>query len=144
MTTRERLIEIHFSTYTAYLKACHDGVRALAPDVVGRSDELLKQAIYKVTGTWNGFCIGGMWPVPIERLTPDVCRRIAETFRKLLEDEQRRLSDLAEAIGDPRSTLEPEDVKEGAEVELRMPPDFDEELQRFREEVDRMLRTRKG
>jgi hypothetical protein len=131
MTERERLIEICFSTYTAYLKACHDGIRAFAPDVVGRSDELLKRAIYQVTGTWNDFCIGSMWPIPIEKLTPYICRRIAETFRKLLEDEQRRLNELTEAIGDPRSTSEPEDVKE-------------EELQRFREEVDRMLRIRKA
>jgi hypothetical protein len=144
MTERERLIEIYFSTYTAYLKACHDGIRAFAPDVVGRSDELLKRAIYQVTGTWNDFCIGSMWPIPIEKLTPYICRRISETFRKLLEDEQRRLNELTEAIGDPRPTPEPEDVKEEAEAELRMPPDFNEELQRFREEVDRMLRTRKG
>jgi hypothetical protein len=69
------------------------------------------------------------------------------TFQELLLQEQRRLADLAEALGDPRPAPEPsctEEVEDEAPAEPRMPPDPEEELLRFREEVDRMLRRRSG
>jgi hypothetical protein len=59
-------------------------------------------------------------------------------------EEQRRLSELAEALGDPRPAPGSDQIAEEAEVEFRTPPDPKEELQRFREEVDRMLRDRSG
>jgi hypothetical protein len=50
---------------------------------------------------------------------------------------------LAEALGDLRPAPEPADTEE-AGVEFRSAPDPEEELRRFREEVDRMLRGRSG
>ena len=136
-----RLIEVQFAGYMAYLRPCQEGVRAIAPDAAGRAGDLLEQAIQQVTGSRPCPCYrqDDTWSVPIGELTPEVCRQIVRTFQGLLQQEQRRLSDLAEALGDPRPAPEPDETEE-AEVEPRMPPDPEEELRRFREEVDRMLR----
>ena len=105
---------------------------------------MLEQAIRQATGTQPGYHQSDTWTVPLEKLTPDTCRQISRSFRELLLQEQRRLSDLAAALGDPRPDPEPVHVEEEVEAEIRMPPDPEEELRRFREEVDRMLRRRSG
>jgi hypothetical protein len=135
-----KLIDVRFAGYTAYLRPHHEGVRAVAPDAASMADPLLEQAIQQATGERPGNWQGDTRTVPLEKLTPEVCRRIVHTFQKLLLQEQRRLADLAEALGDPRAAPEPADVEEEAEEEPRTPPDPEEELRRFREEVDRMLR----
>jgi hypothetical protein len=132
-----RLIEVQFAGYSAYLKPCQEGVRVVAPDAAGRAGTLLEQAIKQVTGSQPCYRQDDTWSVSVERLTPDTCRRIAHTFQ------QRRLGDLAEALGDPRPAPEPADTEEVG-VEFRSAPDPEEELRRFREEVDRMLRGRPG
>jgi hypothetical protein len=135
-----RLIEVRFTAYTAYLKPCGENVRRVVPDVAGREGQLLGQAIHRATGERPQYWQDTTWMVPIEKLTPDVCRRILHTFQQLLLEEQRRLSGLAEALGDPRPAPEPDETEdEAAEAEIRMPPDQEEELRRFREEVDRMV-----
>ena len=138
-----RLIEVRFTSYTAYLKPCSENVRVVAPDVAGREGQLLGQAIHRATGERPQYWQDTTWMVPIGKLTPDVCRRIAHTFQQLLLEEQRRLSELAEALGDPRpAQQEPAHAEEEAEAEIRVPPDPEEELRRFREEVDRMVAKR--
>jgi hypothetical protein len=138
------LIKVLFAGRSAYLRPCDEGMQAVAPDASGMAGSLLEQAIHQATGrrpAWQDH----MWAVPIEQLTPDVCRQISHAFRELLLQEQRRLSDLAEALGDPRPAPEPvhdEDDEEEESPAIRMPADPEEELQRFREEVDRMLRRR--
>jgi hypothetical protein len=139
-----RLIEVQFAGYSAYLRPCQEGVRAVAPDAVGSAGDLLGRAIHQATGERPYYKQDDTWSVPIGELTPEVCRRIAHTYRQLLLQEQRRLADLAEALGDPRPTPEPASFEEEAEEEPGMPPDPEEELRRFREEVDRMLRGRSG
>jgi hypothetical protein len=137
-----RLIEVQFAGYSAYLRPCQEGVRAVAPDAAGKAGTLLEEAIKQVTGSRPCPCYpqDDTWLVPVGELTPEVCRRIASTFQQLLLQEQRRLSELAEALGDPRPAPEPGHVEEEVEAEIRVPPDPEEELRRFREEVDRMLR----
>jgi hypothetical protein len=138
-----RLIEVSFAGYAAYLKVCSEGVRAVAPDAAGKAGTLLEEAIKQVTGSRPCPCYpqDDTWLVPLEKLTTDLCRLLAHTFQQLLLQEQRRLSGLAAALGDPRpDPPEPAHTEEEAEVEPRMPPDPEEELRRFREEVDRMLR----
>jgi hypothetical protein len=136
-----RFIEVQFAGYSAYLRPCQEGVRAFAPDAAGKAGTLLEQAIHQVTCERPCYRQDDTWSVSLEKLTPEVCRRIVHTFQKLLLEEQRRLSDLAAALGDPRPAPEPAHAEEEeAEVEPRMPPDPEEELRRFREEVDRMLR----
>jgi hypothetical protein len=136
-----RLIEVQFAGYSARLRPHLEGVRAVAPDAVGSASDLLGRAVHQTTGGRPAYCWqSDTWAVPLEKLTPEACRRIAHTFQKLLLQEQRRLSDLAEALGDPRPAPEPAHAEEEAEVWTRMPPDPEEELRRFREEVDRMLR----
>jgi len=132
-------IEVRFTAYTAYLKPCSENVRRIAPDVAGREGQLLGQAIYRAMGERPQYWQDTTWMVPLEKLTPDVCRQIAHTFQQLLQQEQRRLAELAEALGDPRPASEPAHAEEEAEVCTRMPPDPEEELRRFREEVDRMV-----
>jgi hypothetical protein len=139
-----RLIKVSFTGHTAYLRPCHDGVQSVAPDAASRAGHLLEQAILQATGTQPGYHQSDTWTVPLEKLTPDTCRQISRSFRELLLQEQRRLSDLAAALGDPRPDPEPVHVEEEVEAEIRMPPDPEEELRRFREEVDRMLRRRSG
>jgi hypothetical protein len=142
-----RLIKVSFTGHTAYLRPCHDGVQSVAPDAASRAGHLLEQAIRQATGTQPGHHQSDTWTVPLEKLTPDTCRQISRSFRELLLQEQRRLADLAEALGDPRPAPEPsctEEVEDEAAAEPRMPPDPEEELRRFREEVDRMLRRRSG
>jgi hypothetical protein len=139
-----KLIEVNFAGYTACLRPCQEGVRAVAPDAVGRAGDLLGQAIHQATGgrptySWQS----DTWMVPLEKLTPDACHRISRTFQELLLQEQRRLAELAAALGDPRPASEPAHVEE-AEAELRVPPDPEEELRQLREEIDRMLRGRLG
>jgi hypothetical protein len=136
-----RLIEVQFAGYSAYLRPCQDGVRAVAPDAAGKAGTLLEQAIHQVTCERPCYRQDATWSVSLEKLTPEVCRRIVHVFERLLLQEQRRLSVLAEALGDPRPAP-PEPAH--AEEEPRMPPDPEEELRRFREEVDRMLRGRPG
>jgi len=137
-----RLIRVEFAGYSAYLRPCQEGVRAVAPDAAGKAGTLLEEAIKQVTGSRPCPCYpqDDTWLVPLEKLTPEACRRIAHTFHQLLQQEQRRLSGLAAALGDPRPDPEPAHVEEEVEAEIRMPPDPEEELRRFREEVDRMLR----
>jgi hypothetical protein len=138
-----RLIEVQFAGYSAYLRPCQEGVRAVAPDAAGKAGTLLEEALKQVTGSRPCPCYpqDDTWSVPIGELTPEVCRQIVRTFQGLLQQEQRRLSGLAEALGDPRpAPPEPAHAEEEAEVQPRMPPDPEEELRRFREEVDRMLR----
>jgi hypothetical protein len=136
-----RLIEVQFAGYSAYLRPCQEGVRAVAPDAADMADTLLEQAIHQTTRKRPMYSQDGAWSVSVGKLTPEVCRRIVRTFQQLLQQEQRRLSDLAEALGDPRpAPPEPAHVEEEVEAEIRMPPDPEEELRRFREEVDRMLR----
>jgi len=138
-----RLIEVQFAGYSAYLRPCQEGVRAVAPDAASRADELLGRAVHQTLGARPAYGYqNDTWIVPLDRLTPDACHQIAHTFQQLLLDEQRRLSGLAEALGDPRPAQEPAHAEEeaAAEVEPRIPPDPEEELRRFREEVDRMLR----
>jgi hypothetical protein len=137
-----RLIEVQFAGYSAYLKPCLEGVRAVAPDAAGKAGTLLEQAIKQVTGSRPCYRQDDTWSVPVDGLTPELCRQIVRTFQQLLQQEQRRLSGLAEALGDPRPAPEPAhaEEEEAAEAEIRMPPDPEEELRRFREEVDRMLR----
>jgi hypothetical protein len=137
-----RLIEAHFSGYLAYLRPCQEGVRAVAPDAAGRASALLEKAIQQVTGSRPCYRHVDTWSVPVRGLTPEVCRQIVRTFERLLLEEQHRLAELAEALGDPRPAPEPAHVEE--EMEFRTPPDPEEELRRFREEVDRMLRGRLG
>jgi hypothetical protein len=141
-----KLIEVQFAGYSAYLRPCQEGVRAVAPDAASRADELLERAVHQTLGDRPAYGYqNDTWIVPLDRLTPDACRRIVHTFQQLLQQEQRRLGDLAEALGDPRpAPPEPAHAEEEAEVEIRMPPDPEEELRRFREEVDRMLRGRPG
>jgi hypothetical protein len=139
-----RLIEVQFAGYSAYLRPCQDGVRAFAPDAAGKAGTLLEEALKRVTGSRPCYRQDDTWSVPIGELTPEVCRQIVRTFQQLLLQEQRRLGDLAAALGDPRPDPEPAHAEEEAEVEPRMPPDPEEELRRFREEVDRMLRSRPG
>jgi hypothetical protein len=142
-----KLIDVRFAGYTAYLRPHHEGVRAVAPDAAGRACDLLEQAIHQAIGVRPGWGQGDTWMVSLENLAPDTCRQIAHTFQKLLLQEQRRLADLAEALGDPRPAPEPsctEEVEDEAAPDPRMPPDPEEELRRFREEVDRMLRRRSG
>jgi hypothetical protein len=136
------LIEVQFAGYSAYLRPCQDGVRAVAPDAAGKAGTLLEEALKRVTGSRPCYRQDDTWSVPVGELTPEVCRRIVRTFQQLLQQEQRRLAELAEALGDPRPDQEPAHVEEeeAAEAEIRMPPDPEEELRRFREEVDRMLR----
>ena len=137
-----KLIEVQFAGYSARLRPCLEGVRAVAPDAASRADELLGRAVHQTLGARPayGYQNDG-WIVPLEKLTTDTCRRIVCTFEQLLLEEQRRLSELAEALGDPRpAPPEPAHVEEEVEAEIRMPPDPEEELRRFREEVDRMLR----
>jgi len=137
-----RLIEVQFAGYSAYLRPCQEGVRAVAPDAASRADELLGRAVHQTLGARPAYGYqNDAWIVPLEKLTTDTCRRIAHTFQQLLLEEQRRLSGLAEALGDPRpAQQEPAHAEEEAEAEIRVPPDPEEELRRFREEVDRMLR----
>ena len=137
-----RLIEVQFAGYSAYLRPCQDGVRAVAPDAASRADELLGRAVRQTLGARPAYGYqNDTWIVPLDRLTPDACRRISRTFQELLLEEQRRLSGLAAALGDPRpAPPEPAHVEEEVGAEIRMPPDPEEELRRFREEVDRMLR----
>jgi hypothetical protein len=137
-----RLIEVHFSGYLAYLRPCLEGVRAVAPDAAGRAGTLLEQAIHQVTGSRPCYRQVDTWSVSVGELTPEACRQIVRTFQQLLLQEQRRLSELAEALGDPRPSPEPAHAEE--EMEFRTPPDPEEELRRFREEIDRMLRGRLG
>jgi hypothetical protein len=138
-----RLIRVQFAGYSAYLRPCQEGVRAVAPDAASRADELLGRAVHQTLGARPAYGYqNDTWIVPLDRLTPDACRRIVHTFQELLQQEQRRLSGLAAALGDPRPDPEPVHVEEEAEAEIRMPPDPEEELRRFREEVDRMLRGR--
>jgi hypothetical protein len=112
---------------------------------VGSASDLLGRAVHQTTGGRPAYCWqSDTWTVPLDKLTPEVCRRIAHTFQQLLQQEQRRLSGLAAALGDPRPDPEPAHVEEEVEAEIRMPPDPEEELRRFREEVDRMLRGRPG
>jgi hypothetical protein len=138
-----RLIEVQFAGYSAYLRPCQDGVRAVAPDAAGKAGTLLEEALKRVTGSRPCYRQDDTWSVPVGELTPEVCRRIAHTFHQLLLEEQRRLSGLAEALGDPRPAP-PEPAHAEEEAEFRTPPDPEEELRRFREEVDRMLRGRPG
>jgi hypothetical protein len=138
-----KLIEVQFAGYSAYLRPHLEGVRAFAPDAAGRAGTLLEQAIHQVTGSRPYYRQHDTWSVPVRELTPEVCRRIVRTFQQLLQQEQLRLAELAEALGDPRPAPEPAHVEE-EEVEFRTPPDPEEELRRFREEVDRMLRGRSG
>ena len=135
-----RLIKVSFTGHTAYLRPCQEGVRAFAPDAADMADTLLEQAIHQTTRKRPMYSQDGAWSVSVGKLTPEVCRQIVRTFQKLLQQEQRRLAELAEALGDPRPAPEPAHAEEEAEVEPRMPPDPEEELRRFREEVDRMLR----
>jgi hypothetical protein len=137
-----RLIEVRFAGYSAYLRPCSEGVRAVAPDAASRADELLGRAVHQTLGARPAYGYqNDAWIVPLEKLTTDTCRQIVRTFQQLLQQEQHRLSELAEALGDPRpAPPEPAHAEEEAEVEPRMPPDPEEELRRFREEVDRMLR----
>jgi hypothetical protein len=137
-----RLIEVRFAGYTAYLRPCQEGVRAVAPDAADMADTLLEQAIHQATRKRPMYSQDGAWSVSVGKLTPEVCRQIVRTFQKLLLQEQNRLAELAAALGDPRPAPEPAHVEEeeAAEAEIRMPPDPEEELRRFREEVDRMLR----
>jgi hypothetical protein len=139
-----RLIDVRFAGYTAYLRPHHEGVRAVAPDASSMAGSLLERAIHQAVGERPAYWQDDTWVVPLEKLTPDVCRQISHAFQKLLLQEQRRLADLAEALGDPRTAPEPGDVEEEAGEEPRTPPDPEEELRRFREEVDRMLRRRSG
>jgi hypothetical protein len=139
-----KLIEVQFAGYSAYLRPHLEGVRAVAPDAASRADELLEKAIQQVTGSRPYHRQNNTWLVPIRELTPEACRRIVRTFQQLLLQEQRRLAELAEALGDPRPAPEPDQIVEEAEVEPRMPADPEEELRRFREEIDRMLRGRSG
>jgi hypothetical protein len=137
-----RLIEVQFAGYSAYLRPCQEGVRAVAPDAAGKAGTLLEQAIQQVTGSRPCPCYrqDDTWMVSLEKLTPEVCRGIVQAFERFLLQEQRRLSDLAEALGDPRpAPPEPAHAEEEAEAEIRVPPDPEEELRRFREEVDRMV-----
>jgi hypothetical protein len=137
-----RLIEVQFAGYSAYLRPCQEGVRAVAPDAAGKAGTLLEEAIKQVTGSRPCPCYpqDDTWLVPLEKLTPEACRRIAHTFQELLRQEQHRLGDLAAALGDPRpAPPEPAHAEEEAEAEIRVPPDPEEELRRFREEVDRMV-----
>jgi hypothetical protein len=135
-----RLIEVQFAGYSAYLRPCQEGVRAVAPDAASRADELLGRAVHQTLGDRPAYGYqNDTWIVPLDRLTPDACRRIAHTFQQLLQQEQHRLGDLAAALGDPRPDPEPAHAEEEAEVQPRMPPDPEEELRRFREEVDRMV-----
>jgi hypothetical protein len=137
-----KLIKVQFAGYSAYLRPCSEGVRAVAPDAASRADELLGRAVHQTLGARPAYGYqNDVWIVPLEKLTTDTCRRIAHTFQQLLLEEQRRLSGLAEALGDPRpDPSEPAHAEEEVEAEIRMPPDPEEELRRFREEVDRMLR----
>ena len=135
-----KLVEVRFAGYSAYLRPCSEGVRAVAPDAASLAGPLLEQAIHQAIGVRPGCGQGDTWMVPLEKLAPEVCRRIVRTFQQLLLEEQRRLSELAEALGDPRTAPEPANAEEEAEAEPRRPPDPEEELRRFREEVDRMLR----
>ena len=140
-----RLIRVSFTGHTAYLRPCHDGVQSVAPDAASRAGHLLEQAVRQATGTQPGHHQSDTWTVPLEKLTPDTCRQISRSFRELLLQEQRRLADLAEALGDPRPAPEPvHDEQDEEAPAIRMPADPDEELLRFREEVDRMLRRRSG
>jgi hypothetical protein len=141
-----KLIEVRFAGYTAYLRPHQEGVRAVAPDAADMADTLLEQAIHETTRKRPMYSQDGAWSVSVGKLTPEVCRQIVRTFQKLLQQEQRRLAELAEALGDPRPAPEPAHVEEeeAAEAEIRMPPDPEDELRRFREEVDRMLRGRPG
>jgi hypothetical protein len=138
-----RLIEVQFAGYSAYLRPCQEGVRAFAPDAAGKAGTLLEQAIHQATGERPYYRQDDTWSVPIGELTPEVCRQIVRTFQGLLQQEQRRLSDLAEALGDPRPAPEPPHAEEEAEVEFRTPPDPEEEIRRLREELERMLRRRR-
>ena len=115
-----KLIEVRFAGYSAYLRPCLEGVRAVAPDAAGKAGTLLEQAIQQVTGSQPCYWQDDTWSVPVGELTPAVGRRIVFTFQQLLLEEQRRLSELAEALGDPRPA----------------PP----EPAHAEEEVDRMLR----
>jgi hypothetical protein len=137
-----KLIEVQFAGYSAYLRPHLEGVRAVAPDAASRADELLEKAIQQVTGSRPYHRQNNTWSVPVRELTPEACRRIVRTFQQLLLEEQHRLAELAEALGDPRPAPEPAHVEE--EMEFRTPPDPEEELRRFREEIDRMLRGRSG
>ena len=140
-----RLIEVQFAGYSAYLRPCQEGVRAVAPDAVGSAGDLLGRAVHQTLGARPAYGYqNDTWIVPLDRLTPDTCRRIVHVFERLLLEERRRLAAIAEALGDPRPAPEPAHAEEEAEVEPRMPPDPEEELRRFREEVDRMLRGRSG
>jgi hypothetical protein len=119
-----RLIEVQFAGYSAYLRPCQEGVRAVAPDAAGKAGTLLEEAIKQVTGSRPCYRQDDTWSVPVGELTPEVCRRILHTFQRLLQQEQRRLGDLAEALGDPRpAPPEPAHVEEEVEAEIRMPPD---------------------
>jgi hypothetical protein len=135
-----KLIEVRFAGYSAYLRPCQEGVRAVAPDAADMADTLLEQAVHQATRKRPMYSQDGAWSVSVGKLTPEVCRQIVRTFQQLLQQEQRRLAELAEALGDPRPAPEPAHVEEEVEAEPRMPPDPEEELRRFREEVDRMLR----
>jgi hypothetical protein len=138
-----KLIEVQFAGYLAYLRPCQEGVRAVAPDAAGRASSLLEQAIHQVTGSRPCYRHVDTWSVPVRGLTPEACRQIVRTFERLLLQEQRRLAELAEALGDPRPAPEPADTEEVG-VEFRSAPNPEEELRRFREEIDRMLRGRSG
>jgi hypothetical protein len=139
-----RLIEVRFAGYSAYLRPCSEGVRAVAPDAASRADELLGRAVHQTLGARPAYGYqNDAWIVPLEKLTTDTCRQIVRTFERLLLEEQHRLAELAEALGDPRPAPEPADTEEVG-VEFRTPPDPEEELRRFREEIDRMLRGRSG
>jgi hypothetical protein len=139
-----KLIQVQFAGYSAYLRPCQEGVRVVAPDAADMADTLLEQAIHQTTRKRPMYSQDGAWSVSVGKLTPEVCRQIVRTFQKLLLQEQNRLAELAAALGDPRPDPEPAHAEEEAEVEPRMPPDPEEELRRFREEVDRMLRGRPG
>jgi len=122
-----RLIEVQFAGYSAYLRPCQEGVRAVAPDAAGKAGTLLEQAIQQVTGERPYYRQDDTWSVPVGKLTPEVCRQIVRTFQQLLLEEQRRLSELAEALGDPRpAPPEPAHAEEEVEAEIRMPPDPEE------------------
>ena len=137
-----KLVEVQFTGYSAHLRPCQEGVRAVAPDAASRADELLGRAVHQTLGARPAYSYqNDTWIVPLDRLTTDTCRRISRTFQELLLQEQRRLSELAEALGDPRpAPPEPAHAEEEVEAEIRVPPDPEEELRRFREEVDHMLR----
>jgi hypothetical protein len=67
----QRIIEIRFAGYTAYLKHSASGVRTIAPDVCdAMAERLLAQAIRQAVGVRPSYSGRGWWGIELARLDP--------------------------------------------------------------------------